>query len=438
MSKSIKIKFKGIKKREIIADFSGGKITSEAGLLLLREIEKKHKIIKRMSDCIKDTREQGKVVHSIEELMKQRIYAIAAGYEDGNDHKELRKDELFKLLCEKEPDSSEGLSSPSTISRFENRVVRKELFEMSKIFVEDFIDSYKTAPKEIILDFDASDNPVHGEQENRFFHGYYDEYCFLPLFVFCGEKLLVNYLRSAWFGAAHHTWGILKLLVQRIRKSWPEVKIIFRGDAGFCKHRMFGWCERHNIEYIVAIGKNSRIEKLAENIIAETEKQYKQTNEKVRKFDEIKYAAETWKKERRVIVKAEHLEDKMNVRCIATNNKELTAQELYDKEYIPRGDMENRIKEHQLFLFSLRTSCHEFAANMFRVMLSSIAYMLFEKFRGIALKNTEYAKAQCSTIRTKFIKIAAVIVSNSRKIMFKMASHFPYQELFKQICVNLN
>jgi hypothetical protein len=438
MNKSRKIKFKGFKKREVMADFNGGKITSDAGMILLREVEKKSKIIKRMSACIQDTLEQNKVLHSIEELMKQRVYAIAAGYEDGNDHKELRKDELFKLLCEKEPDDEEVLSSPSTISRFENRVVRKELFEMSKILVDDFIESYKTAPKEIILDFDASDNPVHGEQENRFFHGYYNEYCFLPLFVFCGEKLLVSYLRPAWFGAAHHTWAILKLLVQRIRKSWPSVKIIFRGDAGFCRHQMFNWCEHHNVEYIVAIGKNKRIEKLAENIIAESEAKYKQTNEKVREFGEIKYAAESWKKERRVIIKAERLEDKMNIRCIATNNKELSAQELYDKEYIPRGDMENRIKEHQLFLFSLRTSCHEFAANMFRVMLSSIAYVLFEKFRSIGLKNTEYAKAQCSTIRTKFIKIAALIVSNSRKIIFKIASHFPYQELFRQICVNLN
>lgn len=438
MNKSIKIKFKGFKKKEVIADFTGGKITSEAGLLLFREIEKKYKIIKRMSECIQDTREQIKVLHSVEELMKQRVYAIAGGYEDVNDHKELRNDSLFKLLCEKESDSEDGLSSPSTICRFENRVIRKELLEMSKIMVENFIESYETPPAEIILDFDASDNPVHGEQENRFFHGYYNEYCFLPLYVFCGEKLLVNYLKPAWFGAAHHTWPILKLLVQRIRESWTDVKIIFRGDAGFCKHLMFNWCERHKVEYIVAIGKNKRIEKLAENIITESEDKYKQTNKKVREFGEIKYAAESWKKERRVIIKAERLEDKMNLRCIVTNNTELSAQELYDNGYIPRGDMENRIKEHQLFLFSLRTSCHEFAANMFRVMLSSIAYILFEKFRSVALKNTEYAKAQCSTIRTKFIKIGAVIVSNSRKIMFKLTSHFPYQQLFRQICVNLN
>lgn len=438
MPKEKEIEFRGFKNKKIVADFSGGEITSDAGLLLLREVEKKSKIIKKMSACIEDKRESAKVDHSVEEILKQRVFGLIGGYEDVNDHQKLRNDTTFKILCERKTD--EALSSPPTICRLENMVDKKDIIEMSKMLVEQFIDSYKTEPKELMLDFDASDNPVHGDQENKFFHGYYDEYCFLPLYVFCGKKLIVSYLRPAWKGAAYHTWAILALLVKRFREVWPNVRIIFRGDAGFCKHRMFNWCEKNNVDYIVGIAKNPVIEKLAKNIIEKAETEFTKKKEKVRIFGEIKYAAETWSKERRIVVKAERLEEKMNTRYIATNinKKVIKPQELYDNNYCPRGDMENRIKEHQLSLFSLKTSCHWFVTNMLRVILSSIAYNLFEEFQRVVLAGTEFADSYYSTIRTKLIKIGATITENSKKILFRMSSYFPYQDLFKKLCVNLS
>jgi hypothetical protein len=270
---------------------------------------------------------------------------------------------------------------------------------------------------------------VHGEQEGRFFHGYYREYCFLPLYVFCKDQLLVSYLRPSNQDAAKHTWAILALLVKRLRKEWPGVKIIFRGDSGFCRHRMFSWCERHDVKYIVGIGKNNNLLKITQELQTQAEQNYQAFQEKQRLFSEVNYAAGSWRISRRVLVKAEYTSQGANPRFVVTN---LTGhpQFLYDEIYCARGEMENRIKEQQLDLFADRTSCHDWWANQFRLLLSSSAYILISGIRRLALSSTELSRAQCGTIRLKLFKIGAVIIRNTRRIKFLLSSSYPYQDLF--------
>jgi hypothetical protein len=289
--------------------------------------------------------------------------------------------------------------------------------------------SFKKAPDELVLDFDATDDPVHGKQEGRFFHGYYDHYCFLPLYVFCGEQLLVSYLRPSNINAARHAWAILSLLVKRFRQVWPRVKIIIRGDSGFCRWRMLSWCDRHDVSYIIGVAKNSRLNAMASALMEKAKSQHEVSGEKQRLFSEISYAAYTWDKERRILVKAEHSDQGSNPRYVVTNLSG-DPQKLYDEVYCARGDMENRIKEQQLGLFSDRTSCTKWWANQFRVMLSSLAYVLLQTLRSVALKGTILAHAQCNTIRLKLLKIGAVILRNTRRIIFHFSSACPCQELF--------
>lgn len=427
-----KIEFARSKGRKIEADFSGGDITSDAGILLLRMADKKLGLIKEISKVIEDPREQGKYKHEQITMLKQRIFGVALGYEDLNDHITLRKDKAFQAAVEKKAD----LASSSTLCRLENRIKPKELWRISEVLVDVFIKSHKKPPKELVLDFDATNDPVHGGQLGAVFHGYYDQYCFLPLYVFCGEFLLAAYLRPGDSDAAKHAWGILSLLVKKLRKQWPEVKIIFRGDSGFCKHRIMNWCERNKVDFIVGIGKNSRLLKASQSLIDLAAQQYRQTGEKQRLFDNFKYAAKTWKCSRRVIVKAEHTAKGSNPRYIVTSLAG-DAQELYDKIYCARGEMENRIKEQQLYLFSDRTSCMNWLPNQFRVLLSAIAYTLLQTIRRLGLRQTDLAKARCDTIRLKLLKIGAVIVENTRRVRFLLSSAYPRQDLFRQVVANL-
>jgi hypothetical protein len=295
--------------------------------------------------------------------------------------------------------------------------------------IELFIRSYKKAPEELVLDFDATDDAVHGKQQGRFFHGYYDHYCFLPLYVFCGDQLLVSYLRPSNIDGARHAWAILALLVKRLRKVWPKVKIIFRGDSGFCRWRMLRWCESHGVYYIVGLAKNSRLNEMARPLLEQARIQYDERGQKQRLFGEMQYAALTWDRARRVIVKAEHTEQGSNPRYILTNLAG-DPQKLYDEVYCARGEMENRIKEQQLDLFADRTSCTKWWANQFRLLLSSLAYLLLEAIRRLGLKGTELDRAQCGTIRLKLLKIGAVIRRNTRRVYFHLSSACPYQDLF--------
>lgn len=419
------VEYTRYKRRKVEAKFNGGDITSDGGVMLLREVDKKLNLIARVANTFKDPRCKSKVRHELLPMLRQRIYGIALGYEDLNDHDTLRKDKAIQTAVERDSD----LASASTLCRFENWTDPQVVRDISRMQVEVFIESFKSAPKELILDFDSTDDPVHGGQLGAYFHGYYDHHCFLPLYVFCGQKLLVSYLRPSNIDNAKHAWAILSLLVKRLRQTWPDVRIIFRGDSGFCRHKMFNWCERNNVFYIVGIAKNNRLNTQALSLHQKAKSQFKGTGEKQRLFGEIYYAAQTWDRRRRIIVKAEHSQRGENPRYVVTNLAE-DPQELYDKLYCARGEMENRIKEQQMCLFADRTSCMNWLPNQLRLLLSSLAYTLFEGIRSLALVGTELARARCDTIRLKLFKIGSVIIRNTRRVRFLLSSAYPMQNLF--------
>jgi hypothetical protein len=366
-------------------------------------------------------------------LLRQRVYALALGYEDVNDHQSLRSDPGFQTAVERD----QPLASSATLCRFENRADGEMAWRIHQVMVDDFIASHEEPPEELILDFDATDDRVHGDQEQRFYHGYYDGYCFLPLYVYCGERLLVAYLRPSNIDASKHSWAILALLVKRFREAWPGVRIIFRGDSAFCRWRLLSWCERHDVGYIVGIAKNDRLKRLARSFLERAALGFEVSGEKQRLFGEVSYGARTWDQERRVIVKAEHTAKGSNPRFVVTNLSG-SAQALYDELYCARGDMENRIKEQQLDLFSDRTSCQRWWPNQLRLLLSALAYTLLEAIRRLALAGTSLARAQCNTIRLKLLKIGAVILRNSRRVRLLLSSAYPYQELFLKVVTRLS
>jgi hypothetical protein len=308
---------------------------------------------------------------------------------------------------------------------------------MSAVLVEQFIASCDTPPAELVLDFDATHDPLHGKQEGRFFHGFYDCYCFLPLYVFCGDRLLVSYLRPSNIDAALHSRAILKLLVRRLRQTWPTVRIIVRADSGFCRWRLMRWCDRHDVQYVLGLARNPTLEKRAAPWMAAAQAQFEAAQQKVRNFHEFDYAAQTWDCRRRVIVKAEHLPQGPNVRFVVTNLIDRSPLQIYDGLYTQRGEMENRIKEQQLALFADRTSCHALLANQYRLLLSSAAYVLVEHLRRTALAGTELAQAQANTIRLKLFKVAARVVVSVRRVVLHLSSAYPLQELFTRLVARL-
>ena len=418
------IRYKGVQSKKVESDFSGGSITSDAGVMLLRQANQQTKFIEKMNRAIEDRRHPSYVEHEQETMLKQRIYGIASGYEDVNDQEHLRKDPMFQVAANREPGEEHAMASPPTICRFENSGTREDAWRVAEVFVDQFIASYARPPKVVTLDFDATDDRIHGQQEKAFFHGYYDDYCYLPLYVFCDDRFLVGYLRPSNIDGAKHAWVILALLTRKLRKAWPKVRIQFRADSGFCRHRMLTWCDHHGVEYTVGIGKNDRLEKAAETIIEASRTEARRTQKKVRLFGEVRYGARTWAYERRVIVKAEQLEKGENVRYVTTNMRG-APQRIYDGFYTQRGeDSENRIKEQQLDLFADRTSCHRFLANQFRLFLASAAYVLLEHIRRVSLRGTELAQARCQTIRLKLIKIGALILVNTRRIFIRMSEYF--------------
>ena len=423
--------FSRLGKKKIEADFNGGRLTSDSGVLLLRETDKRLRFIDQIAASLTDARHPSLIKHSLREMLAQRIFAIALGYEDLNDHATLRHDPALQVATERsrKPDTEHGLSSPSTLCRLENRIDRESLVRISEVFVEQFIASHATPPEELILDFDATDDPLHGNQEGRFFHGYYDGYCYLPLYVFCGDRLLVAYLRPSGIDAAKHSRAILKLLVDRFREAWPEVRLVLRGDSGFCRWRLMRWCERHKVDYILGLARNTVLEKKAVFCLSVAEAEFKRTGEKQQLFRFIRYGAKTWDRQRRVILKAERLIQGPNLRFVVTSLSG-DPERLYKDVYCQRGEMENRIKEQQLGLFADRTSCHAFLANQFRLLLSSAAYVLVEALRRLGLCGTELANAQVQTIRLKLFKIAARVKTSVRRVVFHLASSYPYRSIF--------
>ena len=422
-----KLEIPGIDKRPIEVEFSGGAMTSDGGgCLLLRLVDKTLGLLKKVATFLPDPRHAERIEHSTEDMLRQRVFGIALGYEDCNDHNELRQEAGFQIAVGKEA----VLASQSTLQRFESRANRTVAWDIHDAMVETFIASFKTPPNRLVLDFDGTDDLVHGKQEQAFFHGYYGNYCFLPLYVFCEGQLLVSYLRSSKRDGALHAWAILSLLVKRLRKEWPGVEILFRGDAGFCRHHMLTWCEHHEVEYIVGRTGNKVLDLLAAETIRDVKTTFEATQEKQRAFTEIRYGAGTWKQQRRVLVKAEHNDQGANTRYVVTNLQGRTPQELYDEVYCARGDMENRIKEQQLHLFAGRTSCSKWWPNQFRLLLSSLAYIHLVTIRRLALDGTKLAQAQCQTIRLKLFKIGGIVLKNTRRIRFLLASHYVYKDVF--------
>jgi hypothetical protein len=313
------IAFTPLGRRELRAQFDGGRITSDAGALLLREVAGRSKLFERMAARVPDPREPAMIEHDQQTMLAQRVLGIACGWEDLNDHHGLRVDPLMQVASDRGADEARPLASPATLCRLENRVDRKACVGLSRLLVELFIESFDAPPQELVLDFDATDDPIHGGQENRFFHGYYDGYCYLPLYVFCGERLLVSYLRPSNIDAAKHSRAILKLLVDRLRQAWPRVKIIVRGDSGFCRWRLMRWCDRHDVGYVIGLARNKVLERMAEPFMRQAKQQYERTQQKQRIFTAFDYAAGTWDKPRRVIHKAEHNGQGDNPRFVVTS-----------------------------------------------------------------------------------------------------------------------
>lgn len=418
--------------KTVVADFRGGRLTTDSGALLLREVADRLRLFDSLNAAIPDPRHPVYTVHDQKALLAQRVIAIALGYEDLNDHQTLRADPALQLAAGKVPEEGVTLASPPTICRLENRVDRQALVRGATVLVDQFIAAHPEPPEHLMLDFDATDDPTHGKQEGRFFHGYYDHHCFLPLYVFCGDELLAAYLRPSNIDAAKHARAVLKLLVRALRAAWPEVKITIRADSGFCRWRLMRWCDSHGIGYVLGLAKNPVLERAARDEVAQAQRQFPKAGQPQRLFGSFAYAASTWDRRRRVIVKAEHTAQGANPRFIVTNVPG-DARELYDDVYCQRGEMENRIKEQQLGLFADRTSCHRFLANQFRLLLSSAAYVLVQALRRTALAGTELARAQVGTIRLRLFKVAARVVVSARRVVFHLASSYPYQAVFRAV-----
>lgn len=441
--------FQGHFSREVVARFDGGTITSDAGALLLRETDQRLNLLPRLANCFLDGRSPVLVKHSVEEMVSQRIYGLALGYEDLNDHEQLRQDPLMRVLAGK-PDE-EALAGKSTLNRLElsngtpDRYKKITFREdaIDELLVNIFLESHEMAPEQIILDVDTTDLPLHGKQEGRFFHGYYDCYCYLPLYIFCGDHVLCARLREANHDASFGSLVEIERVVKQIRAAWPEVKIILRGDSGFCRNQLMSWCETHQVDYVFGLARNKKLQRIIGGQMQEAIAEWNQTGKPARVFSEFDYQAKKTKKggwdcKRRVVAKAEYIDGKENPRFVVTSltSQQWAGKALYEDLYCARGDMENRVKE-QFWLFADRVSAETMRANQLRLYLSTMAYVLVSGLRRLGLKATELAQAQVSTIRTKLLKIGARIRVTVRKVWVSMASSYPWQDLFQQVWSNL-
>lgn len=446
--------FQQVGNREIVARFDGGRVTSDAGGILLREIEDRFRIIERFANCFSDHRDPECIEHSVVDLLKQRLFALCLGYEDLNDHDSLRHDVLLATLVGKADleghdrqnprDRGKALAGKSTLNRLEltpigangkhrYKKVTANLHEIHQFLVDAFLVQHTTPLKRIVLDLDATDDPIHGHQLGRFFHGYYDCYCFLPLYIFCGDHPLLALLRPSNIDAPTGAVKHLARIVAGIREAWPNVEIVIRGDSGFCREELMQWCESHGVDYVFGLAKNRRLLGILGKELYQAKQLFEQTGKAARVFKEFQYRThKSWSRERRVIGKAEHLEKGANPRFVVTSlsAQKFAAQELYEREYCGRGDMENRIKEQQLCLFADRTSCQTLRANQLRLAFSTVAYILLRALREFGLKGTELETAQASTIRVKLLKIGAVICVTVRKVWIALSEAYPWQDLF--------
>jgi len=453
--------FQALGSRAVTGRFDGGAITSDAGGLLLREVEAKTGILRRFAACFTDYRDPELIEHTVGELIAQRVFALALGYEDLNDHDALRHDPLLAVLVGKadptgqdrrrREDRGKSLAGKSTLNRLEltpvgadaksryKKIVARH-HDIDSFFVETFLALHPTPSKEIVLDLDATDDPIHGHQLGRFFHGYYDGYCYLPLYIFCGEHLLCAKLRPADIDGAAGSVKQAARIVERLRRQWPDVRIIVRGDSGFCREPLMGWCEANHVDYVLGLAKNARLQQILGKELHEAKVQFEATDQPSRLFKDFTYQTrKSWSRPRRVVGKAEHLAKGSNPRFVVTSlsAEELDARTLYEDLYCARGEMENRIKEQQLCLFADRTSCATMRANQLRLWLSSAAYTLLAALRQFGLQGTEMAQARCDTIRLKLLKLGALVRTTVRRVWISFSESCPYQRVFAQVYDNL-
>jgi hypothetical protein len=420
-----KIEFGHLGRRIVEGQFDGGSMTSDGGVMLLGATDRKLGLMQAAAKCIADPRSPLLIKHSVADMLRQRVYGLALGWEDLNDHGVLRCDVAMQTAIGVD---HEAASAP-TLCRLEKWADPSTACKLHELLVDQFIASFASAPEELVLDFDATDNPLYGQQEGKFFHGYYDSYCYLPLYVFCGQQLLCAYLRPSRIDGAKHAAPILKLLVARLRHKWPQVRIVFRGDSGFCRQRIINYCERTGVNYIIGLARNARLQGITEFMELAMKDAFEQTGLKQREVGEFVYAAQSWAQERRVITRLEYGQQGNNPRYVVTN---LTGEpkELYDGLYCQRGEAENRIKEAQVGLFATRTSCHVFQSNQLRMLLAALGYVLIERLRALALAGTALAVAQVDTLRIKLLKVAAVVTRNTRRIRLYLASNWPSADIF--------
>ena len=467
--------FEAVKGRDVVAAFDGGAITSDAGGLLLGATERALKMVDRLARCFVDRRSQAQVEHSVATLVGQRIFGIALGYEDLNDHETLRHDPLMAVLAGKLKSrraDCAAVAGKSTLNRLElskpepsrYHKISYDAAAVERLFVDLFLDAHRTAPRQITLDLDATDDPLHGEQEGRFFHGYYKSYCYLPLYIFCGRHLLCAKLRRSSIDASAGSVDEVARIVAQIRGRWPEVRILLRADSGFTRDDLMTWCEQNDVDYLFGLAKNNRLIAEIAAELAEAAEENRQTGKPARRFKDFRYRTrKSWSRQRRVVGKAEWmipsiaesegatksrrkkksirvgdidlatLEGRANPRFVVTSlqGDQHHARPLYEKLYCARGEMENRIKECQLDLFADRTSTRTMRANQLRLWLSAMAYVLISALRRIALATTRFADATCGTIRLKLFKIGAQVRISVRRVKFSMASAFPYTDVFR-------
>lgn len=420
--------------KAITAAFDGGDVSTDGGLMLVREADSCLGLTAKLAGCVRDRRQGSKVSHSVWDMLAQRVYQIACGYEDCNDADDLRQDGIFKTAIGRLPQSGQDLASQPTLSRFENSISRTQLYRMADALADRVLDQYEgQQAQRIVLDFDATDDPTHGQQQLTAFHGFYDEHCYLPLIVTGRiddgpDELLTAVLRPGRSHASSKALPVLARVVAKLRQRWPQAKILFRADSGFAVPAIYDWCEDNGVDYLISLAKNPRLLEIARPWLERARMEYEEIGEKVRHVRETRYAADSWRQERRVLVKAEVMADGQNPRFVVTSLREGDPEDLYD-EYAMRGEQENRIKELKNDLLIDRTSCHRFVANQFRVLLHATAFILLSHLRK-QLKGTELEQAQVCTLQRHLLKLGVRIKQTARRIWLQFASHCPMQHVW--------
>jgi len=427
--------FKDISAKKVEVDFDGGDISSDSGLLFLRETESDIGIINKVATIITDKRHPGYVKHEMVHLLMQRVFQIGSGYPDCNDSDDLRHDPVFKMACDKLPTSDNALASQPTMCRFENTPSRTTLYRIAEAIIEGFIASYDKAPEGIILDIDDTADATYGNQQLALFNAYHDSYCYMPLHIYEGKsgKLITTILRPGKRPCGKEAVSILKRIIKRLRAAWPEVGILIRGDAYYSSPALYDFCKEHKLHYVLGITSYSSLLDNAQSLKAQAKELYETYQRPVKRYGEFHYQAGSWSEPNRIIVKAEYNHQGPNTRFIVTNLKDTYSKFVYETVYCGRGNMELMIKEHKNHLASDRTSCSSFEANQFRLFLHSIAYMLMHAFREKHLKNTQFAKAQFNTIQKKIIKVAARVLNLKTKIKIHLPSSFPLKKDYYEI-----